>query len=75
MNPLHALDLLASEANALLETYLGAGTAVSPQALMLAPGGGSVGFRSVLIDAPAREEQLAVFRESDGADWSDSDEG
>jgi len=42
---------------------------------MLAPGGGSVGFRSVLIDAPAREEQLAVFRESDGADWSDSDEG
>ena len=75
MNPLHALDLLASEANALLETYLGAGAAISPHALMLSPGGDSAGFRSVLIDAPAREEQLAVFRESDGADWTDSDEG
>ena len=47
----------------------------SAQGLMLAPSGGPAGFQAVLLDPPIREEQLAVFRESDGADWSDSDEG
>ena len=75
MNPLHALELLASEANVLLETYFGVGTEGSAQGLMLAPSGGPAGFQAVLLDPPIRVEQLAVFRESDGADWSDSDEG
>jgi H+/gluconate symporter-like permease len=75
MNPLHALDLLASEANALFETYLGVGSSISPEVMTLLPAGAPAAFRSVLMDAPAREEQLAVFREVDGSDWSDSDEG
>jgi hypothetical protein len=75
MNPLHALDLLASEATALFETYLGVGSSISPQALTLIPEGAPAAFRSVLHDAPAREEQLAVFRETDGSDWCDADEG
>ena len=75
MNPLQALDLLASEASALLETCLGVGSTTAPGAMILLPEGAPVTFRSVLTDPPTREEQLAVFREADGSDWSDGDEG
>ncbi len=75
MNPLQALDLLASEATALFETYLGVGASISPEAMTLLPEGMPASFHSVLTDRLPNEERLAVFRESDGSDWFESDEG